>query len=211
MMKRMLLLVLCLSLVLLVSITHGQSQSGSQTFQRFKIRLCAGESFVDEAGSFFNKPQVTPVVLSLPRAKGAWLIEVSRDGGMRPSKSSVSINSAGDISVTSEHSANGGPVIDCSLKERLAVKDLRALKQAIASAKPAAWEERYSDPKHPICCDQPTTSLTLEWRASDGSKKTYSTSWYPGSAKLRPADLVRIEELIEPVWDKTSEKCDKGK
>jgi hypothetical protein len=216
MMKRIVVFVLCLVLLLLSLVAHGRSQQGSEEFNRFgeidqaSIKLGGGAGCVDRPGNFFVRQEVKRIVLTLPQAKGAWLIEINRSGGMRPRKSSVSLNSAGDISVTSEHFARGSSIVDCSLKERVSAKDLRALKQAIASAKPAEWKDRYDDPAHPICCDQPTTSLTLRWRASDGSTKTYSTSWYPGSAKLRPADLVKIQELIEPLWDKTSEKCEKS-
>ena len=46
--------------------------------------------------------------ISLPQMKDSWLIEMSRDGGMRPVKYSIQINSDGDISVTSE-SYQAGP------------------------------------------------------------------------------------------------------
>src|SRR2546429_1499790 len=215
MMKRMFVLALCPALLLLSFVTHGRSQQGSEEFHRFgqidqtSVKRGGREGFGDRSGIFFARQEVKRIVLTLPQAKGAWLIEINRSGGMRPRKSSVSLNSTGDISVTSEHFARGSSIVDCSLKEKLAARNLRALKQAMASAKPAEWKNRYDDPAHPICCDQPTTSLTLEWRASDGTTKTYSTSWYPDSSRLRPADLVSIESLIEPLWSKTSAGCDK--
>ena len=215
MMKRMFVPALCLALLLLSFVTHGRSQQGSEEFHRFgqidqtSVKRGGREGFIDRSGIFFARQEVKRIVLTLPQAKGAWLIEINRSGGMRPRKSSVSLNSAGDISVTSEHFARGSSIVDCSLKEKLAARNLRALRQAIASAKPAEWKDRYDDPAHPICCDQPTTSLTLEWRAANGATKTYSTSWYPDSSRLRPADLVSIESLIEPLWSRASAGCDK--
>jgi hypothetical protein len=215
MIKRIVVFVLCLVVLLLSFVTHGRSQQGSEEFKRFgerdqaSVKLGGGAGFIDRSGNFFVRQEVKRIVLTLPQAKGAWLIEINTSGGMRPRKSSVSLNSAGDISVTSEHFARGSSIVDCSLKEKLAAGDLRALRQAMASAKPAEWKDRYDDPAHPICCDQPTTSLTLEWRAANGTTKTYATSWYPDSSRLRPADLVSIESLIEPLWSKTSEGCDK--
>jgi hypothetical protein len=215
MMKRMFVLALCLTLLLLSFVTHGRGQQSSEELHRFgeidqtSVKRGGREGFIDRPGNFFVRQEVKRIVLTLPQAKGAWLIEINSVGGMRPRKSSVSINSAGEISVTSEHFARGSSIVDCSLKEKLSARNLRALKQAFASANPAEWKDRYDDPAHPICCDQPTTSLTLEWRAANGATKTYSTSWYPGSSRLRPADLVSIESLIEPLWSKTSAGCDK--
>jgi hypothetical protein len=205
MMKRTLIFLLCCAIPALSSLTEGRSQE-----QLPGLNENARRSLLKRNASKNIKPQVARVVIRLPQTKGAWLIEISRDGGMRPSKSTVSINFAGDIGVTSEHSTRGQTVIDCSLKEKVRAKDLQALKEAIASARLSTWSDRYEDPAHPICCDQPTTNLMLKWRAADGTTKTYSTSWYPGSAKLRPADLVRVEELVEPLWNKVGEDCERN-
>jgi hypothetical protein len=161
----------------------------------------------DEAGIFSLKQETNAVALSLPQAQGAWLIEISRSGGMRPHKDSVSINSEGEIGVTSESRVAGRVKVDCALKEKLPAEDSGKLKQAVSSAKPSAWSSRYSDPAHPICCDQPTTSLTLQLRQPDGTARTYSTSWYAGSAKMRPADLVEVLTLAQPLWNNLSERC----
>jgi hypothetical protein len=134
----------------------------------------------------------------------AWVIEMSRDGGMRPRKESLSISSDGLVAVTSEHLSQGKTVIDCSLKEKLSAEDLSKLKEAVRSAKSQAWKNMYEDSEHSQCCDQPTSNLTLQQR---GAKKSYSTSWYPGSSNLRPADLVKIAELAQAVWNKASEHC----
>jgi hypothetical protein len=144
--------------------------------------------------------------LSRPQAKVAWVIEMSRDGGMRPRRESVRLTSDGEISYTSEHLAQGKRVVDCSLKERLSTEDLAKLKQAVRAAKYNAWLENYEDVKHPVCCDQPTTQLTLQ-RGSGGARTSYSTSWYPSSSQLRPADLEKIATLAQTLWNKTSEHC----
>lgn len=193
-MKRILLLLLCLALPALSSITHGQNPKNSKSFR---------------AANFYIEQEASQAALLLPAGKGSWLIEVNRGGGMRPGKERVRINSAGEIVVISEHYRNGQREVDCSRKEKLSRSDLLKLKQAILSAKASAWEERYSDPKHPICCDQPTTELSVQQREAGARAQTYSTSWYPGSSKLRPADLVAVETLIQPLWNNTRDRCDK--
>ena len=148
--------------------------------------------------------------LQLPRGAGAWLLEASRDGGMRPSTQSVSINSDGEVAVFAVHQEGGGPVIDCSIKLKLSAEDLGKLKEAMRAAKPASWRDGYSDKKHPICCDQPTTHFKLRWRGAGGDERTLSTSWYPGSSELRPADLTKVAEAADELWNKARERCAAG-
>lgn len=176
------------------SITHGQNQA---------------DSFVDRAANFHVKQEASQLALSLPVGKGSWLIEVSRSGGKRPGKESVRINSAGEIVVISEHFKNGQREVDCSLKEKLSHAELLKLKGAILSAKPSVWQDRYSDPKHPICCDQPTIELALQKLEARGKARTYSTSWYPGSSKLRPADLDDVATLVQTIWNDVRDRCEK--
>jgi hypothetical protein len=152
-----------------------------------------------------NKP-----LLPLPMSNGAWVMEMSRDGGMRPSRQSVSINSASEIAVRAEHYAAGAPVVDCSLKTKLSAEDFQKFKDAFRAVSPASWLDGYSDKKHPICCDQPTTRLTLRRRDSRDSMRSYSTSWYPGSSELRPRDLARVAEVAQELWNKASARCEAG-
>ena len=145
--------------------------------------------------------------ISLPQANGSWLLEMSRSGGMRPGKQQVQINSDGEISVTSEHYTRGRVTVECSLKAKLSAGDLLKLKESVRSSQVSAWRENYDDPKHPVCCDQPTTELTLHWRQPGGAKASHKTSWYPGSSQLRPADLVEVATTGQTLWNKTSERC----
>jgi hypothetical protein len=138
----------------------------------------------------------------------AWVIEMSRDGGMRPRRESVQISSEGWITVTSEHLSQGKRVVDCTLKEKLSNDELLKIKEAVRTARLSMWQESYDDPKHPVCCDQPTTRLTVRRGAGRSSaKNSHSTSWYPGSSSLRPSDLVKVAELAQALWNKTSERC----
>ena len=149
-------------------------------------------------------------LLPLPWVNGAWVLEMSRDGGMRPSRQTVSINSAGEIAVRAEHYAGGAPVVDCSMKAKLSAEEFQKFEEAFRAVKPASWLEGYSDKKHPICCDQPTTRLTLLRRDSRDATRRYSTSWYPGSSELRPADLAALSEVAQELWNKASERCEAG-
>lgn len=204
-MKRTIAFLLCFAIPALSSQTAVRSTEPSR-----HLSENAKPSLLKSDTSQHLRSQTKRIVIQLPRTRGAWLVEMSRDGGMRPSKSSVSVNFAGDITATSEHFAGGKTVIDCSLKERVPTKALRALREAIAAGRVSIWKDRYEDPEHPICCDQPTTNLTLQWRGTDGLTKTFNTSWYPGSFKLVPADLVKIVELIQPLWNKVGEDCERN-
>jgi len=152
-----------------------------------------------------NKP-----LLPLPRVNGAWVLEMNRDGGMRPSRQTVSISSEGEIAVRAEHYAAGAAVVDCSMKAKLSAEDFRKFEEAFRAVKPASWLEGYSDKKHPVCCDQPTTRLTLRRRDSRDSTRSYSTAWYPGSSELRPADLASLAEVAQELWTRASERCEAG-
>lgn len=192
--RRMLLLILC-SVLLLLSIIRGRSYEASE-----KFHIGANElSFVDE-----NK-----AALALPKQKNSWLIEISRSGGMRPVKETVQINSAKEISATNEAIRNGQNTVTCSRKEKLSERDFLKIKAAVTSSKPSAWETDYSDPKHPICCDQPMTHLKLSLRDGKGREQEYGTSWYPGSYNLVPTDLKALETFIQPLWNAAGDRCDK--
>jgi hypothetical protein len=153
-----------------------------------------------------NKP-----LLQRSQAVGSWLLEMSRDGGMRPSRQILNINSDGELAVLTEHRAAGALVVDCSVKMRLSAEDFRKIKEAVQSAQPGGWRVKgYSDEKHPVCCDQPTTRLKLESREALDLFHVANTSWYPGSSELRPADLVKLAEAAEELWNKARGRCEAG-
>jgi hypothetical protein len=203
MIKRMLVSGVCLSLLALLS-GAGQVEGAKVSFQKSSVQ---GE--VEK----LPEQQENGQSISLPPTNGAWLIEMSRDGGMRPGKRSVQLNSAGEISVVSEHFEGGRIVVGCSLKEKLSTEDFQKLKAAMSRAKLSSWRERYEDPKNPICCDQPTTHLTVRRReiaeGDGGGDGTISqtTSWYPGSAEFRPPGLVKLAEVAQTLWNKVSGRC----
>lgn len=149
-------------------------------------------------------------ILPLPYGNGTWRISMSRDGGMRLAKQSVNVNSLGEISVYADHYAAGGTVVDCSIKVKLAAEDFLKLKEVVRASKPARWRDGYEDKKHPICCDQPTTRLTLSRRESRDFTRTVKTSWYPGSSELRPADLTELAAVVQELWNKASGRCAAG-
>lgn len=193
-MRRTLLFTVFFALLLL-SIMHGRSAITSAKFRTGENRL----SFTDESKA----------ALSLPRPKGSWLIEMSRSGGMRPIKETVQLNSLKEIMVTSDEFRDGHDTVTCSRKEKLSERDFLKIKAAITSAKPNAWETDYFDPKHPICCDQPSTHVKLSVRDDKGKEQDYSTSWYPGSYGLVPTDLKALGTFIQPLWNVVSDRCEK--
>ena len=184
------------------------------TKRRIALGLCVTALLLCSAASFGGAQEETEKDnrFAPPQGQGAWTISMSRSGGMRPAKQTVSVNSGGEISVYAEHrGAGGATVVDCSVKVKLAGEDFSKLKEAVRASKPAAWREGgYSDEKHPICCDQPTTRLTFSRRESRDFTRTIRTSWYPGSSELRPADLTALADVVQELWNKASERCEAG-
>lgn len=195
-MRRILPFALCFALILL-SVTRGPSAVTSAKSPRPNMTRL---SFMDESKAS---------ALSLPKAKGSWLIEISTSGGMRPFKRTVQLNSIKEIGVTSEAFKNGHNTVTCSRKEKLTERDFLKIKAAVTSAKPSAWETDYFDPKHQLCCDQPMTHLKLSLRDDKGREQEHSTSWYPGSYDLVPTDLKALETFIQPLWSAVEDRCNK--
>lgn len=157
-----------------------------------------GLRHVEEAGA---------ASLPLPKGEGAWLVELTRSGGMLPVTETFSLNSAGELRVTRERMTGGRVTVECSRKERLPARDLPKVRAAVLSAEPSAWEKNYSDPQHPICCDQPTTRVKLSRRVAKGQAQDYTTSWYPGSYEVVATDLKALLTSIEPLWDAAHDRC----
>ncbi len=176
------------------------------------LGLCVTALLLFSAARFggVQKAAENDNALPLTQGHGMWSVSMSRSGGMRPAKQTVSVNSSGEVSVYAEHrGAGGAAVVDCDIKVKLADEDFLKLKEAVRASKPAAWREGgYSDEKHPICCDQPTTRLTFSRRESRDSTRVVKTSWYPGSSKLRPADLTVLADVVQELWNKASERCE---
>jgi hypothetical protein len=182
------------------------------TTRRIALGLCVAALLLLSAARFGGAQESEGGnTLALPHGQGAWTISMSRSGGMRPARQTVSVNSDGEVSVYAEHQAAGKAVVDCSIKVKLAGEDFLKLKEAVRASKPAAWRAGgYSDEKHPICCDQPTTRLTFSRREARDSTRVVETSWYPGSSKLRPADLTALADVVQELWNKASERCGAG-
>lgn len=199
-MRNMVLFLLCLAALAFPSGAPGLNLEDSATSRP----RCPGRCEVGRVGE-----DGAAAMLSLPKGKGAWVIEISRSGGMRPVKETVRLNSAGEISATSEQLRGGQTTIGCSRKEKLSARELLKIKAAVTAARPSAWKDNYTDPAHPVCCDQPTTRVKLQWREDKGKEQVYETSWYPGSYELVPADLKGINTFIGPLWNAIRERCDK--
>jgi hypothetical protein len=204
MIKKMLALGLCVAfLALSYAVAQGEESNYSPSQNS------------DAQSKVVSDIQEAQSVASLPPTDGVWLIEMSRSGGMRPAKESVQINSEGEINVISEHYEQGRTVVDCSFKGKLSAEDFLKVKKALNSTNRSKWRESYDDPKHPVCCDQPTTHLTLRRReigeGDGGGDGTVSqtTSWYPGSSELRPRDLATLATIAQTLWNNAREHCTK--
>ncbi|MBV9929069.1 MAG: hypothetical protein JOZ96_28925 [Acidobacteria bacterium] len=145
--------------------------------------------------------------LPLPKGKGAWLVELTRSGGMLPVTETFRLDSAGGLTLTRERMMGGHVTVECSRKERLPTRDLLKVEAAVLSARPSAWKQNYSNPQSPICCDQPTTRVKLSRRGVKGQAQDYTTSWYPGSYETAATDLKVLSGLIQPLWDAAHDRC----
>jgi hypothetical protein len=143
---------------------------------------------------------------ALPKGKDAWLIELTRSGGMLPVTETFSLNSAGELSLIRERITGGRVKVECSRKERLPARDLLNVEAAVRSAEPSAWMQSYNDPQSPICCDQPTTRVKLSRRA-EGRAQDYTASWYPGSYDMVATDIKALLTFIQPLWDVAHDRC----
>lgn len=212
MIRRTLVLGLYFSLIL-QTLAFAAAQQEQQQRQEVVKSEDSSSQMSGAHGKVLSEIQEEAQTRLLPQKDGAWLIEMSRSGGMRAGKESVFINSDGEISVIAERYESGRTVIDCSYKGKLSAEDFQKLKTAMTSAKLSKWREGYDNPKHPICCDQPTTSLTVHRReiaeGDGGGDGTVSqtTSWYPGSSQLRPKDLVNLATIAQTLWNNTRERC----
>jgi hypothetical protein len=144
--------------------------------------------------------------LRLPKGKDAWLIELTRSGGMLPVTETFALNSAGGLSLTRERMTGGGVTVECLRRERLPTRDLLKVEAGVRSAEPYAWMQSYNDPQSPICCDQPTTRVKLSRRAK-GRAQDYTSSWYPGSYEMVATDLKVLSNLIQPLWEAAHDRC----
>ena len=191
--------ILCIILLALFTGAGARAAVGAENFTKSRnySAACRPVSLEDDDAA----------LLPLPKGKGAWLMEISRSGGMRPVTETVRLNSAGDIMVTSERFMGGKKNVECSRTERLAPRELLKIKQSVASLKPAAWKADYSDPQHPVCCDQPTTRVKLQWRGDKGAARAYEASWYPGAYELVPTDLKALATFVQSSWDAARGHC----
>lgn len=137
----------------------------------------------------------------------AWRLKLTSSGGF-------SGRGGGEVSITSrgEVVAGGPPAanrVGPSCKGRLRPAQLRALNQAISSARPAAWRARYVDPKNPDgCCDQFSFQLELEVnRSANAPSQTYTTGWHQESQRLMPKEIREILRLTTAAHQHTLENC----
>lgn len=137
----------------------------------------------------------------------SWRLKISSSGG-------ISGRGGGEVTITSRGAvvarrpSAGGPV-GPSCEGVLRPAQLRAIKQAVSSARPAAWRARYVDPKNPDgCCDQFSFQLELELNSSAGAPpQTYTTGWYEESRKLLPKDLGELVRAATTAHEHTLNHC----
>ena len=137
----------------------------------------------------------------------AWRLKLTSSGGISGrGGGEVTITSRGEV-VAGRPPAGGqlGP----SCEGKLRPSRLRAIAQAVLSARPAAWRTRYVDPQNPDgCCDQFSYQLELELSSSAGARpQTYTTGWHEGSRKLLPKELREMVIAATSAHQYTLDNC----
>lgn len=136
-----------------------------------------------------------------------WRLKLTSSGGISGrGGGEVTINSRGEV-VAVRPPAGGRPGPAC--EARLRPSQLRALGQAVLSARPAAWRALYVDPQNPDgCCDQFSYQLELELNSSSGaSPRTYTTGWHEGSWKLLPKEIGEMLSAAMAAHQRALDSC----
>ena len=120
---------------------------------------------------------------------GDWKIEITSTGGITGGGNGGLIVSSDGVLVITFGSTPQSK--RCSFQ--LTADELRAVDDAVRSARPAAWAECYSlADVSTHCCDLIRTTLTLSARSG---RDVYITSWLTGSQPL-PGDLQIFSDLL---------------
>ena len=137
----------------------------------------------------------------------AWRLKLTSSGGFSGrGGGEVVITSGGEVVAGRPPAGNQvGP----SCKGRLRPSQLRALGQAILSARPAAWRARYVDPRNPDgCCDQFSFQLELETKRGAGApSQTHTTGWHEESRRLLPKEIGEILRLATAAHQHALDNC----
>lgn len=108
-------------------------------------------------------PAPTLTAVKLPATEGAWLVEVTRTGGLANRYVSYSINSAGEGLVSN---AQG------NARLRIAPTLLARVETQVRAAQAQAWVS-----VNDSCNDCQRTSINLSMRQAGGAVKVHSAGW----------------------------------
>jgi hypothetical protein len=134
-------------------------------------------------------------------------LKISSSGG-------ISGRGGGEVTITSRGEVvarrpPAGAQVGPSCDGVLSPSQLRAIRQAVLAARPAAWRARYVDPQNPDgCCDQFSYQLELELNSSAGAPpQTYATGWHEESRRLLPKDLGELVRAATTAHQQTLTNC----
>jgi len=136
---------------------------------------------------------------------GAWLLVLDSWGGFTGhGKGGVTIASDGQVFA---HRLGGRANKDC--RTRLTEVELQALAQAVAAARPSAWNANYKPAKEKACCDRFTWSLRFHQREADSVERITRTGWHDAS-ESRPQDLLAVATIAQSVMTSVLTSCETG-
>ena len=159
------------------------------------------------AGAMLAMPLLAAPVepTALPPATGAWLLVLDSWGGFTGhGKGGVTIASDGQVFA---HRLGGRANKDC--RTRLTEVELQALAQAVAAARPSAWNANYKPAKEKACCDRFTWSLRFHQREADSVERITRTGWHDAS-ESRPQDLLAVATIAQSVMTSVLTSCETG-
>jgi hypothetical protein len=136
-------------------------------------------------------------ILAMARSPEVYSVSLQTSGGFT-GRGTGSLTVTGDGTVRLSR-VTGGACDGMQAPAYLVTK----LGGAVRAAQPAEWKERYVDPANPEgCCDQITTTLTL-----DRAGKSHRTGWFDDSRKLAPPDAQAVAEATRAIYDALAPSC----
>lgn len=117
------------------------------------------------------------------------------------------VRSDGVAELLRRNPAREGPPQTPACQIRLSAAELADLGEAVRTARPGDWRERYVVPENPDgCCDMLGSHLSVE-RAESGRVERSATFWYDDAAPRLPQDLRSLRTRLDALWSLVRRKC----
>jgi hypothetical protein len=139
-----------------------------------------------------------------------WEVRLVTTGGFTGGGAGgILVRSDGAAELLQRNPARGDPPHTSVCQVRLTTAELADLEEAMRTARPADWHDRYVVPENPNgCCDMLGWQLSVE-RAESGKVERSATFWYDDAAPRLPRDLQSLRTRLNALWTLVRGKCQK--